>query len=233
MALTNPEEDEGLLVHTLMTESIFMLFPYFEDLWVAGFPDMLAPRERAKFMCYYRSCLQRHLYSQGGQRTLLCKSTSFPGRVESMLEAFPDARVIHLIRHPYETLPSHVSLFHQVWRVHSPEIAKDSPESRSYAQLAVEWYKQMLAQRERLEAHQYIRVRYAELKHDALGTIGKIYQHFSLPMSDAYRRRLTEATRGVGDYRSGHDYSLEEFGLSKEWVQQELGEVMDAYCFER
>ena len=32
-----------------------------------------------------------------------------------------------IIRHPYESLPSHVSIFYTAWQAHSPEIPKVSP----------------------------------------------------------------------------------------------------------
>ena len=46
-------------------------------------------------MRYYRSCLQRQLYASGPDKTLLSKATQSSGAVESLLEAFPDAKVHH------------------------------------------------------------------------------------------------------------------------------------------
>ncbi len=102
-----------------------------------GFPDALPPEDRRELMRYYRSCLQRQLYANGPGKTLLSKATQSSGAVESLLEAFPDARFITIIRHPYQSVASHVSVFYPVWRAHSPDIAKDSPVSKSYARLAV------------------------------------------------------------------------------------------------
>jgi len=52
-------------------------------------------------MSYYRSCLQRQLYANGPDKTLLSKATQSSGAVESLLEEFPDAKFITIIRHPY------------------------------------------------------------------------------------------------------------------------------------
>lgn len=59
------------------------------------------------------------------------------------------------------------------------------------------------------------------------------YAHFGWPVSDRMRGRLKEATRRQGEFKSQHEYTLEEFGLSKEWIQAELGEVLDFYKLER
>ena len=76
-----------------------------------AFRTRCRPENRRKLMRYYRSCLQRHLYANGPDKTLLSKATQSSGAVESLLEAFPDARFITIIRHPYESVASHVSVF--------------------------------------------------------------------------------------------------------------------------
>lgn len=228
-----PEEDEGLFVYTFMTEAVYLLFPWVEALPEPGFADRLPAPARRRLMRYYRSCLQRHLYATGPDKTMLSKSTSFAGRVDCMLEAFPDARVIHLVRHPDACIPSHVSVFYPAWRAHSPEIAEDSPESRAYAQLAVDWYRNMFEKRHKFGEDRYICLTYDELVGDPRAAIARVYAHFGLQMSDAMRARLESVSRESKDYESRHDYSLEQYGLSEQWIREQLGDVLEAYGFER
>src|SRR6185436_11103875 len=143
LRLNQPEEDDALFLYAFESEAIFLLFPFVEELWQAGFPDALAPTERRKLMRYYRSCLQRHLYGNGPNKTLLSKATQSSGTLESLREEFPDAKFITIVRHPYQSVASHVSLFVPVWQCHSPDIERDGPVSRAYASLAVEWYKHL------------------------------------------------------------------------------------------
>ena len=42
-----------------MTEAIFLLLPFDDELWAAGFAGALPPEEQRKMMRYYKSCLQR------------------------------------------------------------------------------------------------------------------------------------------------------------------------------
>ena len=77
----------------------------------------------------------------GPAKTLLSKATQSSGSVEALLEEFPDAKFITIVRHPYESVASHVSVFYPVWRAHSPDIAKDGPVSKAYARLAVKWFR--------------------------------------------------------------------------------------------
>jgi hypothetical protein len=233
MRLNQPEEDDALFLYAFASEAIFLLFPFVEELWAAGFPDALPPDQRRKLMRYYRSCLQRHLYANGPAKTLLSKATQSSGSLESLLEEFPDAKFITIVRHPYASVASHVSLFVPVWQAHSPDITRDGPVSRAYAKLAVEWYKHLFAFRRRVNPRQYYCIDYRDLVRSPGETIEKLYEHFGWPVTEAYRDQLNSATQRQREFKSKHEYSLDEFGLSREWIQQELTEVLDAYGLER
>ena len=146
-----------------------MLFPYVEEFGRPVFPMRLPSGERRKLMRYYRSCLQRHLYANGPRKTLLSKSTQSSGTVESLREEFPDAKFITIVRHPYHSVASHVSLFVPVWRAHSPDIAKNGPVAKSYARLAVEWYKHLFEFRRQVDPRQYYCIDYRDLVRNPRG----------------------------------------------------------------
>jgi len=233
MRFDQPEEDDGFFVYTFVTEAIFLLFLHVDELWEAGFQDALPPEKRRKVMGFYRSCLQRQLYANGAEKTLLSKATQSSGAVESLLEAFPDAKFITIIRHPYQSVASHVSVFYPVWKAHSPELPKDSAVSKSYARLAVRWFQHLFEFRKKVSPAQYYCIDYRDLSRDPMAALEKLYAHFGWQMSDTLRDRLASATRKQGEFKSKHEYSLEEFGLSKEWIQKELGPLLDYYSLPR
>ena len=233
MRLNQPEEDDALFLYAFESEAIYMLFPFIRELWEAGFPDALPPEDRRRLMRYYRSCLQRHLYANAPDKTLLSKATQSSGSVQSLKEEFPDARFVTIVRHPYRSVASHVSLFVPVWQAHSPDIARNGPVAKAYAGLATEWYRHLFQFRTEIEPARYYCIDYRELVKDPRATIEKLYAHFGWPLSEVFRARLDAATQRQREFQSKHEYSLEEFGLSKEWIQQELGEVLDFYKLER
>jgi hypothetical protein len=233
MRLNQPEEDDALFLYAFASEAIYMLFPFVKQLYEAGFPDALPADDRSRLMRYYRSCLQRHLYANGPTRTLLSKATQSCGTVDSLRAEFPDAKFITIIRHPYRSLASHVSLFVPVWQAHSPEITKDGPVAREYAQLAVDWYRHLFEFRQRIEAERYYCIDYRDLVRDPLGTVERLYSHFQWPMPPTMRVKLEQASARQREFKSKHEYTLEEFGLTREGVQRELGDLLDFYQLER
>jgi hypothetical protein len=226
-----PEEDETIFVYTLVSEAIYLLFPYIDQLPEAGFADALPERDRIRMMRFYKTTVQRLLYVSGGEKTLLAKSTSGLGRIRTLQQAFPDARFIHLVRHPAESIPSHVSVFYPTWAAHSPEIAKASPASRAYAALAASWYRHMLTEAPRIPERQYVRVMYTDFVADPEATVRRIYDRFGLTLTPGYAARLSAEAVTLRQYRSTHHYTLAEYGLDDAWLEAEVGDVMRAYGF--
>lgn len=233
MGFALPEEDEGLFAQTFFTPLVYLFCPFVEILDGVKFCDRLPPRTRRRLMDYYKGCLQRHMYAAGANRILLTKNTYLPGRINSILETLPDARFIHVVRHPYEAIPSLMSLFHAMWRVYSPEIAKGSPESQAVAQMGFEYYRCVVEKRAIFPQDALVTVRYEDLVENPKAVVEQLYHWLKLPMPDALAARLADASARPKGNHSKHRYSLEEYGLTKEQIYNELKDVFEAYGFAR
>lgn len=233
MRLDAPEEDGALYLYAFACEAIYMLFPFVEELWELGFPDTLPQRDRRALMQYYRSCLQRLVFSSGREKTLLIKSTNSSGAVASILEAFPDARFITILRDPADSIASSISLMMPALKAHSPEITPDGDVSKAYARLSSAWYKYLHDFVSGLPDHQIHAVDYRQLVLDPAGTVKAIYHHFGFEVSEDFRARLDAQQQRQKTYQSTHHYRLEDFGVDREWLYAELSDVLSARGFVR
>jgi hypothetical protein len=112
-------------------------------------------------------------------------------------------------------------------------LKKDGPESKAYARLAVRWFQHLFEFRRKVNPRQYYCIDYRDLTRDPRAALEKLYHHFGWTMSDAFRERLVAATQRQREFKSKHEYTLEEFGLSQDWIQEELGGVLEHYALPR
>jgi hypothetical protein len=93
----------------------------------------------------------------------------------------------------------------------------------------VRWFQHLFAFRQKVDPGRYYCVDYRDLTRDPHGTLEAIYRHFGWTMSVPFQEKLAQLNGQQQEFQSNHSYSLEEFGLTKEWIRQELGPVLDYY----
>jgi hypothetical protein len=231
MGLGQEEEDEAFFVFSLLSPGTLVFYPWVDAQQRAAWLDRVEPEARAAVMSDVRGALQRHLFASGRGRTFLDKSVLLASRLDAMLDAFPDARFIHLVRSPYEAIPSFVSMFSAVWRAVWPELSRSGPETRALADLGIEYYRRGLSVRERVSPERLVVLRYDDLIADPRREIARIYEHFGWSLSPTFAARLAAQLEPGPRRSTAHRYTLEEFGLSRRQIREALPEVFLEHGF--
>lgn len=231
LGIDKEEEDEATFVLAMESPTVSLLNPFTENYQDIGWLDGASPDHRRAFMDYYEAVLQKHLFADGEGRRFLTKNVFTTPRVLTFLERFPDARFVYLVRNPLQALPSWLNMFYEKWVTHSPELPPDSPEARRLAQMCFAYYRHMLAHQDRIGSDNLTIVRYDELVKDPKAVVEQLYAWLGLELTPDYRARLEAFTARQRGYRSKHQYSLEQFGLSEEWVRAQIPEVFEAFGF--
>jgi hypothetical protein len=232
MGLDLPEEDEAIYTLCMMTPAAVLLLPWLDEMPLARSLDDQPAAERRAFMDHYEDALRRHLFAVGGDRVFLNKSVLFQARIRTVFERFPEARFVYLVRHPFEAIPSFLSMFHAKWRTHTPSIEADSPEARALARMAIDYYRIALDARAFIPADQFVAVRYDDLIAEPKASIAKIQQRLGLEPGAGFAAALDRALEDGREYVSGHRYSLAQFGLDEVELHAELADVFDEFGFE-
>ncbi len=93
MGLTEHEEDDMVLYYSCASGFWITKMPYMGDLDFYRVDEWPA-RKRRRLMRFYKQCLRRQLYLNGSDKIHLSKNPLFAGRVEALIETFPDARIV-------------------------------------------------------------------------------------------------------------------------------------------
>lgn len=233
--LDQDEEDEAVWALALATPAVLLLMPFPERFEHLRFIDRLPEAKTAALVRMYRGVLQRHLYRHPGT-TLLMKNVLLPGRFEVVTRAAPGARFVHIVRHPYEALASMLSLFTLPWSVLAPDVHGDSEQSRDLANLMIDYYRFLYDEelrRSRCADPSFVVIRYPDLLADPMRELRRVYDVFALGWSPELETRFCAELARQAGYASSHAYTLEEFGLTRAYVTERLGDVMDHYGFAR
>jgi hypothetical protein len=215
------ESDEMLFVYAMLSPLLGLLFPFLDSLDEAKFVDRLPAESRRKLMEYYKDSLKRHLYATGSDKILLEKVALIAGRLNSILEVIPDMRIVHLIRHPYESIPSLINMFYVPLKSLAPQVKHDSQPILEVTRMIFEYYTYLFELKKKLPETQFIEVRYEDLAQDPEGTVELIYRKLNIAMSWEYRDVLRAEAEKARHYKSQHKYSLEEYGLTRENVYED------------
>jgi len=228
MGLNEPEEDDGVLTHSCASGAWIVRFPYLGELDFYHL-DERPERERRRLMRFYAECVRRELCSNGGERIHLSKNPIFAGRVESLLETFPDARFVVPFRNPFETIPSLLKLMKVAWRMRHWSEDEMLRSLRILAEQSYHTYRYPLEVLARHPGVPHAIVDYAELVAEPRKVIERVYTELGLPMTPAYAEILVDEERRAREHETSHRYDLAEFGLSAEAIRRELAPLFERF----
>ncbi|NMG00369.1 sulfotransferase [Aromatoleum toluolicum] len=229
MGLTIPEEDDLMYFNSCASGFWLTKLPYMSELDFFHI-DRRPAAGRRRMMKFYRECVRRQLYLNGSERIHLSKNPTYCGRVESLIEAFPDARFVVLYRNPYETIPSLLKLLNVGWKLQgnlSLERIRESNEVMTG--LSYETYLYPL---EVLGRHPETRcavIDYRRLTTDPKGTIEDVYRDLGLDITPDYAAFLDAESARNKHHETEHRYSLAEFGLDDREIRQRLAPLFEKF----
>ena len=228
MGLTEAEEDDIVLYYSMASGFWITKMPYMGDLdfyYVDEWPE----RKRRRLMRFYRDCIRRQLYLNGTDKVHLSKNPTFAGRVNALLETFPDARIVTTMRNPQETIPSLLKLVQSGWRRLGWEDARMERCLRVLADQSFHTYQHPLAVMEAHPDTPSAVVDYREATTDAASAIRRLYDDLGMEMTPEYEAFLEAQGKRERGHRSGHTYSLEEFGLEPDEIRTQLAPLFERF----
>jgi hypothetical protein len=195
--------------------------------------DALSPRRRRRWLHHYRECVKRQLMYHGGRRCHLSKNPVMSGWVNALIEEFPDARFVVMVRDPVQCIPSTLKLVEGSWRARGWAPADWQAAEQALIRIAFDCY---LLPARALAAHPETRryfVDYRVLLHDTPGTLENTCAALGLPMSDVQRRAVRALASPQGRHSTRFRYALEDFPLSATDIETELAAFYERYNWPR
>jgi len=229
MGLAIPEEDDLIFQSSCASGFWMTKLPYLGELDFFHV-DRRPAASRRRLMGYYRECVRRQLYLNGADKIHISKNPTWCGRVETLIEIFPDARFVVPYRNPYETIPSLLKLMHVSWkRGGNMDQEKIRESTRVMTDLSYEHY---VLPEEVLARHPATRraiIDYRELVSAPRATIEKVYADLGIAMTPQMSAFLAAEEARARKHETEHRYSLGEFGLEQQEIRRRLAPLFERF----
>jgi hypothetical protein len=149
--------------------------------------------------------------------------------LDDLTTVYPDAQLVMTHRDPVEVVGSFCSLVKTFRGLFSNDI-----DLKNIAETTVDIFQRMyrgaLAYKAKHGEESIYDLQYVALMRDPIGEIRKLYRHFDEPFTRAAEQAMNTFMRKNPQAKHGrHVYSLEEYGLTPEYVRAQFADYCRAF----
>jgi omega-hydroxy-beta-dihydromenaquinone-9 sulfotransferase len=161
-------------------------------------------------------------------RRLVLKSPPHSCRIKTLLELFPDARFVHIMRDPYAVFPSTVKL----WKSLAAKHGVQTPHHRHVEEKVLSQFTQLYAKLEegkRLVApSRFHELKYEDLMANPIGQMRRLYERLELGGFEEVQPRLDEYMAKSSNYEKNR---FQLTPAQRHIISQRWGDVIQRYGY--
>jgi len=149
--------------------------------------------------------------------------------LQTVLDVFPNAKIVMTHRDPVSTIPSYCSMEASLYKMGSTDISNAEIGNYWMARLK-EWLDNFMQVRSNADAGRFIDVNYKSLLTAPSEEGMRVLSAAGIPMSSEIKEGMEdwiEANRR--EHRAAHKYSLQDFGLNEETIRAKYGDYISQY----
>jgi hypothetical protein len=169
-----------------------------------------------------------------GKKYYVAKAPAFSAKIETLVEFFPDARIIYLVRNPLDMLPSTVS-----WINYARGVFARPGDRQKYQYIdeildfTRHWYTHPL---EYLDSHpspRHLILNYEDLIQRPEFVLHSFYEQFGYPDKPGLELIVDQAVKETLSFHSDHVYSYEEMGFTREQIIELFSDIFERFGFDK
>jgi hypothetical protein len=214
-----PQEDEFALC-MLGQPSPYMRIAFPNQPAEEGALDLqgLSPPARTRWKATYLRFIREVTLVNRGRRLIL-KSPPHTCRIPTLLELFPDARFVHIVRDPYVVYASTINLWKSLYRRQGLQRPTYVGLSEMVLDTFVSMHERLDEARELIPAGRFSELRYEDLLRDPVGELEMVYKELGLGKFEPARLPVETYLAGVANYeKNRYDFPpAEREAVSKRW----------------
>jgi hypothetical protein len=224
IGMDEPQEDEYAIFRLTDFSPIERLvFPKDQVYFPVDYTSFVPLDERKRNEWDTALCAYFRKLNYVYRKTLVSKNPFNSMRIKELLTLFPKARFIHIVRHPYEVVPSTINMWKIVVKQNKLNRKGSIPcidkVSQGYAKLLNIVKNDSLV----IPNGNFVEIKFEDLEADPVNEIRNIYSRFQMPIDDTFISNLESFLNSLKTYKKNIFYLTES---EKEMIRKHLSEQM-------
>ena len=162
--------------------------------------DQMPPRARARWKRAFLRFLRQLTFRD--PRRLVLKSPTHSCRIPTLLELFPDALFVLIVRDPYEVFPSTVNLWKTLYATHGLQTPHFAGLEEYVLSTFTHFHERLAEGKKLVPAGQFHALRYEDLLRDPPGEMRRLYGELGLGDFEAVRGSVEQYFESRAEYRT-------------------------------
>ncbi len=220
IGINEPQEDEYAIYRITDFSPIERLvFPKNPNYFVLDYPSFLPgdEKERKEWEEQLRSYFRKLYFFHG--KTIVSKNPFNSLRIKELAVMFPKARFIHIVRHPYEVVPSTIHMWKIVLDQNKLNRKGSDPGIEEVAKGLDKVLTTIEKDRSVLPEENFYEMKFEDLEADPVAEFRKIYSRFHMPFDDALSHSIQCFMDNLKNYKKNEFLLADE---EKELIHKQL-----------
>ena len=225
VAWDSPQEEEFALSLMTMDTSVSFLFApktYSKDLNKSVL--LGDSRVKEKWLKAHMK-FARKFQSMNKGKTLVFKSPSNTSRIKELLEIYPDAKFIHLVRNPMDVIPSTLNLYKKIL----PEFSLQDEKQIDFEEFVFNVYDQVMRQfmerKNEIDTTQLVELKYEDFVNTPIQLISEAFEQLNIATSVNGLESFFESRKNF----TRNDFIIDE--KLKKSIQIRCSSVIEEYSY--
>ncbi len=197
----SPQEDEFAMCNLgARSPYLTMAFPNRppqdqEYLTLESLPPQDVQRWKDTFLWFLKCITFRE------PKRIVLKSPPHTARIKVLLEIFPEAKFVHIVRDPYVVFPSTVSLWRRLYKDEGFQTPRYEGLEEHVFETLVRMYESFERDRTLIPPGHFCEIRYEDLVADPIGQMRRVYEELGLGGFDEVRPEIEKHMQAKAGYK--------------------------------
>lgn len=230
IGMNEPQEDEYAIYRiTDFSPLERIVFPEDTGYFILNCPSFLPENDadrkewEQQFIAYFRKL---HFFYG---KTIVSKNPFNSMRIKELVTLFPGARFIHIVRHPFEVVPSTINMWKIVLEQNRLNRKGSEPGFEEVVQGVDKVLTKIKQDSSLIPEENYFEMKFEDLEADPVAELKKLYERFHLAFDDELGKTIESYIEPLKNYRKNEFHLDEE---EKEQIRRQLFKHMDIFNYQ-